>query len=83
MPVAHVLWTEPFWGFHHTQTLGLLAWYFVDYEEGRSVGPNLCTSPPTLAVWIGFVFAAKSLLRAIAGGTKLPAPVHDAGLSGP
>lgn len=62
LPVAHVLWTEPFWGFHHTQTFGLLAWFFVDYEEGRNVGPSLCTTTFALAVWIGFVVLMHVLL---------------------
>lgn len=64
LPVAHVLWTEPFWSFHHDQGFGLLIWFVVSYEEGREVGPN-CLAPLTLAAWVGCVYLLHLLVYRI------------------
>lgn len=65
LPVAHVLWTEPFWGFHHDQGFGLLIWFVVSYEEGRDVGPT-CLAPLTLAAWGGCVYLLHLLVYRLA-----------------
>jgi hypothetical protein len=61
--VAHFLWVEPIWGFHHVYTLGVFAWLMFGGEDGFSVGPNFIGLPITVFVYWALLKVAVILLR--------------------
>lgn len=58
----HVLWVEPFWGFHHTYTIGAFAWLVFGGQDGFSISVN----PFGLAITVfccGWLYVMMSAFR--------------------